>query len=173
MVRNWFLSQVNGPSKVCDFMTYLFFNTQHEFVIRDDQKVGDRLFLYHLSTFFSCGMFNNPHLSVHPQSIQSGESKHFRHARSMQALYGWISMNECLGVSEKKVIGQPGNHWNERDWVEMKYFFKKKVNVRRFPRSPCLWNLFWVQKTTSLRLYFSKLCFCRHLRSFKDQHARW
>lgn len=107
-------------------MTCWFFDTQHEFVISDDQKVGDgRLFLYHLNSFFSCGMFENPHLSVHPQSIQSRESKFFltpkfcKRTRSMRALYGWISMNECLGA--RKSLKRT---W----WVEMTLKYSSKKN---------------------------------------------
>ena len=67
-------------------------------------------------------MFENPHLSVHSQSIQSRESKQkfCKHARSMRALYGWISMNECLGA--RKSLKRT---W----WVEMtlKYSSQKKT----------------------------------------------
>ena len=102
------------------------FNTQHEFVISDDQKVGDgRPVLYHLNTLFSCGMFENPHFSVHSQSIQSRESKFFltpkfcKRTRSMRALYGWISMNECLGA--RKSLKRT---W----WVEMTLKYSSKKN---------------------------------------------
>ena len=141
-IKPYFFSQVNWPSKVCDFMTYWFFLYPtwicHKWCSESWRQAAVSLSFKHI---FSCGMFKNPHLSVHPQSIQSGESKFFltpkfcKHARSMRALYGWISMNECLGA--RKSLKRT---W----WVEMtlKYSSKKKINICRFPGSPCFWNLF-------------------------------
>lgn len=121
-------------------------------------ETGGCFFYISFKHIFSCGMFNNPHLSVHPQSIQSRESKFFltpkfcKRTRSMQALYGWISMNECLGA--RKSLKRT---W----WVEMtlKYSSQKKNKVCRFPGSPCFWNLFWNSKDYFTWVVFFKVVF--------------
>lgn len=63
-------------------------------------------------------MFENPHLSVHPQSIQSRESKHFRH-QSLANAPG--ACEPCTDESPWTSALEPGNHWNERD--ELKWLW--------------------------------------------------
>ena len=145
-----------------------FFYTQHEFVISDAQKVGDRrLFLYHLNTFFHAGCLRILifQFILNPSKV---ENPSFFWHQSFANTPG--ACEPCTDESPWTSALEPGNHWNERD--ELKWLWntlaKKKSIYADFQGHHVFGIFSKFKRTTSLGLYFSKLCFCRHVRSFNE-----